>query len=280
MKILTSGILTAKQRSYMLFPHMHSKQRHPFIEFLFGNWYRVLLWILLVTICIYGLNGFFLLFLDYGLYEYAFGPSFLVSVILVSWAFNLYFSQKNKTRRLKNALQIFRSCDKSVMSKLLQGYPDSYTDNRDIPLIVILERNGILVHFNNNLLFNQKIAKEAGEAWEDLDLYTGPYEVMGRLDRIVLSKLPTGINRKYPKATYYIRLHLLDDFMEAFYRREFLRYESSKDDIEEPIRQFANMVLNEFYRDVEGYEPQPVVFDKKQFEQYIIEEAKQTSEVD
>ncbi len=207
-----------------------------------------------------------------------FSASLWVGFVLTALGFYLYFDKKKKLTTLKDSLKILRHLyGKDLWSNL---HPlDEFDPDKDLVLGLILESQGIAERYNSNRYELAKILKLDGdESW---------YEELKELDELILDNIEEWIKQHFPKKVYFIRLRLLDDYIQATEQGKYLVYDKSEGLPSEKVMivkseeellaseedipsEFYKMILNKYhskYKDV--YPPQPFNFDHRLFRKHF-----------
>jgi hypothetical protein len=238
--------------------------------------------------------------------EVRFSISLCVSCGLNALFFYLYFKQKKDLELLKDALRVLTYldpkgfyhpkglgllggwCGGEYMPRLRDNSLDEFDQNKDIALGLILEADGVLAKFSHSdkgfvgdfdLNDNrEKIAKIVVK----LNKREGLFKQLTILNELILDNIEDWIKQHFPKEVYFLRLNLLNYFIQASDQVKFLVFdkpkglsnekilfvetkEGSLDCKDNIVKEFFKVVLNKYYSKFQDYEMQPVNFDHRLF---------------
>lgn len=213
--------------------------------------------ILIVIIVAFGFYGILNLFFDDMEINAVWAGG--LGLVIVGYCSEEFLKQKEEMKRLKQAVMIFRSIDKRLLSKLEWSNPGNYSRKRDIVYSLILEKMNYFKDFKDfnkkeRFMDNPVIIEEKSKVYEQVKklvdenfIYKELYREMNRLDEIVLSHLPEGCYKRYLKQIYYLRLNLLEMVRPYFEKGGILIIEDSNEERERPLSNFLNFCLNLYY---------------------------------
>ncbi len=260
-------------------------------EFLKEYWPRVLLF--LGFWLIFGLGVYQLLFfvgdspwwaiLTLGESGEEFDPrselSGMVGFGLTALVFYLYFDKKRKLIILKDSFQILAYLHgETLWSKLPL---DEFDKKKNLALGLTLEAKGIGERFDLNR--KDKIYENLSEN----EWCSGWYKCLKELDELMLDNIEEWIKQHFPEKVYFIRLRLLEDYIQATKQGKYLAYDRSEGLPSEKVMivkseeellaseedipsEFYKMILNKYhskYKDV--YPPQPFNYDHRLFRKHF-----------
>ncbi len=210
--------------------------------------------------------------------EVRFSISLWVSCGLNALLFYLYFKQKKDLILLKDTLQILGYLHgENIWSKLPF---DEFDKEKNLVLGLALKAKGVAERFDSNRHELRKILDKLNknEPWW--------YDWLEELDGIILDNIEDWIKQHFPKEVYFIRLRLLEDYIQATKQGKYLVYDKSeglpndktmivksKDEFlisggKLPV-EFYKLILNEYHSDYKEFQAQPVSFDHRLFRKYF-----------
>lgn len=267
-------------------------------QWLKKNWPSILLFLALFVVISVGLYQFFF-FIPVEIED---SPErFLLSVFvgfgLTGTGYYLHLRQKSNLLLLKHALQVLAYLDPKGVDisnragggnarKLRDNSLDQFDVSKDIALGLVLESQGVLYEFSTSRGslrgvrisdYNDQrdmLTKIIGQ----LDGDEGLYHKLDYLDHLMLSNLEASLKDEFPKQVYFLRLHLLNNYLLASREGKWLVYGSREGLPNEKVVdcmgreghvtpegkavvQFYKFVLNKFYAGDQDYHPQPVNLD-------------------
>lgn len=274
-------------------------------QYLKEYWPRIILFLGLYLIL--GLGAYQLLFFVSDVGGDEMSPraylSFLAGLGLTALGFHVYFKQKEDLKLLKDALRVLAYldpkgfyhpkglgfwCGGEYMPRLRDNSLDEFDPNKDIALGLILEADGVLAKFSDSdkgivgdwdLNDNRgKIAKIVVKLNKREWLFTR----LTILNELILDNIENWIKQHFPKEVYFLRLNLLNYFIQASDQVKFLVFdkpkglssekilfvetkEGSLDCKDNIVKEFFKVVLNKYYSKFQDYEMQPVNFDHRLF---------------
>ena len=225
-----------------------------------------------------------------------FASSLMLSCLMVSITFYQVNKKRQLIKKFRYIIKLAAANDVKFIHRLSLSNPSNFLYDRDIPLSLILEKQGITTGFidksgpttMNNVFERSFVGRCIGRseflelAKKELEEFTiiGPWyivcEELKRLDSIVLVLLSDRIIKKYRQAIYFLRLNLLEMTLPCIVKEEYLILENSAKE-EDIIFAFYKLALNKFYTDPEhleyrtksAYKKQLASFNIDEFEKYL-----------
>jgi len=224
--------------------------------------------------------------------------SFSISVILVSFTFYQINKKAELIKKFRSLIKIAAANDTKFLHKLSLSNPGNLIDNRDIPLSLILEKQGMTAGFidksgpttmhnvfERSPFMGQRpeiielAKKELGNLGTKYNInWNVVYRDLKLLDSIVLELLPDKIISKYPRDLYFLRLNFIDMALPWIIKEQFLILDKlAEAEGEKNINEFCKLALNKFYmhtehwkyRSKKEYKKQSASFNLKEFEKYL-----------
>lgn len=213
--------------------------------------------------------------------------STMLSFLLVSFAFEYVFKKRQLIKNLRSIIKLAAANDSNFLQKLSLSNLGNFLDSRDIPLSLILEKQGITAGFVDkserrtmeDILYvgvHPKILELATEEIKDLgtvgNIYWDfVYEDLKLFDSIMLNILTKKIVQKYPRDIYFLRLHLIEMVLPWTIKGKPLVLEKSVKGAK-IIGDFFKLALNKFYMHPEHWEYRYKKDYKEQSESFNINE--------
>lgn len=210
-------------------------------------------------------------------------PRFLASLWIgfgiATLAFYLYFNKKKQLTILKDSFQILAYLHgETLWSKLPL---DEFDKKKNLALGLTLEAKGIGERFDSNKkdkIFEDLSENESCDGW---------YRWLKELDELIQNNIEEWIKQHFPKKVYFIRLRLLEDYIQATKQGKYLAYDKSEGLPSEKVMivkseeellaseedipsEFYKMILNKYHSEYEDvYPPQPFNFDHRLFRKHF-----------
>lgn len=223
-----------------------------------------------------------------------FESSLSLSFLLVSFTFYQVNKKRQLIKKFRSIIKLAAANDTEFLYRLSLSNPGNFLDTRDIPLSLILEKQGVTAGFIDNscpTTMHNFLDRSFMSEPENLELARKELEDIGTmgninwnivykdlklLDSIVLETLPDKLVKKYQKDIYFLRLNLLEMALPWIIKEEFLILGKPAEG-EEIINEFCKLVLNKFYmhpehwkyRSKKEYTKQSVSFDVDKLEEYL-----------
>jgi len=224
-----------------------------------------------------------------------FESSLTLSFLLVSFTFYQVNKKRQLIKKFRSLIKLAAANDTKFLHRLSLSNPGNFLDTRDIPLSLILEKQGMTADFIDNsgqtTMHNFLERSFMGPRSENLELakkeleelgtmgninWTIVYEDLKILDSITSELLPDKIINKYPRDIYFLRLNFIEMALPWIIKEEPLILEKSAKG-EEIIGEFCKLALNKFYmhpdhwkyRSKKEYTEQIVSFNINELEKYL-----------
>jgi len=221
--------------------------------------------------------------------------SLILSFLLVSFTFYHVNKKRQLIKKFRSLIKLAAANDVKFLHKLSLSNPGNFIDTRDIPLSLILEKQGMTAGFIDNsgptTRRNFLDRSFMGPRPENLELakkeledlgtmgninWNMVYEDLKLLDSIALEILPDKLIKNYQKDIYFLRLNFLEMALPWIIKENFLILEKPAEG-EEIINEFCKSALNKFYmhpehwkyRSKKEYKKQPVSFNIDKFEKFL-----------
>lgn len=240
------------------------------------NYHCILLFFFFVTIAQAGFqNILWPFFKDKG---DAMAKSSMLSFFLVGFTFSWLNKKRKLIKQFRSLIKLAAANDNNFLHRLSLNNPDHFLETRDIPLSLILEKEGMTKGFRENIELAKKELEDIGpqSAINGRIVYGRVYKNLKLLDTITLALLSDNIIKKYPRESYFLRLNLIDMALPYVYNDTFLILGKPADG-EEIINEFWKLALNRFYkhpkymkyRSEREYTEQPASFNINALEEYL-----------
>ncbi len=97
------------------------------------------------------------------------------------------------------------------------------------------------------------------------------YEYLKKVDMIILKTIPSRLKDNYPRKIYFLRLNILEKFLSCILEgKKVVFTQEDLSEKEQTIDKFCQLVADEYYTSESQIGHQPVTFDFRVFEEYII----------
>ncbi|OPY84685.1 MAG: hypothetical protein A4E71_02550 [Smithella sp. PtaU1.Bin162] len=272
------------------------KKDHLFIaikNFSKKNPHWILLYLLLFSIVFSGLRNILEGFIEDD--EKAFEMAFAVAGLIVSIIFYLFYKNSDKIRSYKTIVKLAAANDRNFIHKLSRSNLNNYIEDRDIPLALILDKQGVISGFvdwsgpnsMDNFLERSSVNPEpellevAKKEIRDMDSFGGYrwfkiYDDLKFLDSVISESSPTKLIEKYKRSFYFLRLNIIEMTLPYIIKEKYLILGES-DKHEKPVNDFCKLVLNNYYthedypkgNNKEEYVKQPTSFNIEELEKYL-----------
>ena len=226
--------------------------------------------------------------------------SLVLSIILTSFIFAYGYKKIKGISLLENIVKLSAMNDENYFEKLKKSNLNKYSVDRNIPLGLILEKQGIrtgsidhsgLVTMHNSFLQSfgdysplypfwdhppeYDIAKKIANPSEFDKFWRTLYQDLKKLDSCVKRNLPQKIKKKSRQDIYYLRLNFLEMAIPYLVNEKHLVL-GKPDKGKEILYDFFKKVLNQFYDSkdywksrMDEYTPQHESYSDDKFEEYF-----------
>jgi len=221
--------------------------------------------------------------------------SLMFSFLLVSFTFYQVNKKGQLIKKLRSLIKLTAANDTEFIHRLSLSNPSNFLDTRDIPLSLILEKQGMTAEFIDKsgptTVHNFLDRSFMGPKPENLELAKKELEELGTmgninwnivyedlklLDSIVLKLLPDELIKNYRKDIYFLRLNLIEIALPWIIKEKCLILGKPAEG-EEIINEFCKLALNKFYmhpehwkyRSNREYKKQLASFNSNEFEKYL-----------
>lgn len=248
----------------------------------------VLLFLLFLTLIQSGIENIIKIFSSDD--EEFFPVALTISVMLVAAVFYFVNNKNTLINALTVIVRLSAANDKDFLHKLAASNPGNFSESRDIPLSLILDKKGETFGFidrtepttQHNYLERSILNRQpepldiANKTIQDLGTkgniyWDRVYNHLTKLDIALLSLVPANLIKDHPRYFYFIRLNFLEDFIPFIINGKFPNLDIPKDEEDKFINDLCKASLNKVYTDPNNKMYTPSTF-KKYNESFNINE--------